>query len=662
MFARAFGQANKEGFVQGYPNDKGSIGTRDIQQYFSQTLPNVIFSQDKNLTLETITTTHNRINPGAPFSIKNPRIKTAISDDYATKRQQECQATGNGDQFDHLVSLAASQDGSSKARCGWIYNSQNPASGRGAYGSIRGPILDTQTKGTWMWNLQEAKEKYHKEICDKVAGCADIDSSMYQGRCGWNTKAGKAVPIQNGQVAYPYSPTLNCSANNLVTKGDSCPRVAAKIVLNEDGKPVQVQSPAAGPCTPLPNGSLSRDCLVQRAISAGCSDEGSLAYALKAGSDTNYVDNLAQSTAFKAYQERAVIGIDTTSLKNGKITAAKALDEFKRVNDHALSTRDGALEFASRDLCFKRGTLDSFDFCSELRPNTPPPFELDCLQKAFLKAGGQKTGTMFPKDPSFWNAKASNWGDVGKIIQSVVNRLSSSNRAEQEAATKEFYGITLQAKSDPSTPFDKIKFIRIDSGNQALNFSQIVGYDMKGVNVTMGRNVSASPSLNWGDDAAPAKAVDGNEQLRSFPDIYHSKDANYPFFQVELDNPMRLSYIRIYNRGDCCQERLGVFRISALDVSGKTVWTNLLKGDPIQTFKIEETPANAPISRFQDMYSEIGCTRVFTEADIPWDAWWRKQNWDTVKRDMNAYKGLTDNCSGNNWQHEWCSPGKCPKK
>lgn len=663
MFTRAFGQANKEGFFnQAFPNDPGSVRTRDIQQYFGETLPNVLFSQDKNLPLESITKGYNRINPEVPFSIKNPRVKTGVSNDYNTKREAECKATGNGDQFDHLVSLAASQDGRSKTRCGWMYNTQNPASGRGAYGTTKGPIVDTQTKGTWMWNLEEAKQKYHKSICDKVAGCADIDSSMYQGRCGWNTKAGKAIPIRNGEVAYPYSPNLNCSANNLVTKGNSCPRPAAKIVLNEEGKPVQVQSPAAGACTPLPNGNLTRDCLVQRAISAGCSDDGTLAYALKAGSDTNYLDNLSQNKAFKTYQERAVLGLDVTTLKNGKITAAKALDEFKRINDHALSTQDGALEFASRDLCFKRGTMDDFDFCSELTPLTPGPFELDCLQKAFLKAGGQKTGTMFPKNPSFWNNNAKVWGDVLKIIQSIVDRLASTKRAEQEAATKEFYGITLQARTDPSSPYDKIKFIRIDSGNQALQLAQVVGYDMKGVNVTIGRKVTASPALNWGQLAGPELAVDGNEQLKPFPDIYHSQDANYPFFEIELDTPMRLSYIRVYNRQDCCQERLGVFRISALDVNRKAVWTDLLKADPIQTLRVEESPANAPLSRFQDMYSATGCTRVFTEADVGPGSWWRKQNWDTVQADMNAYKRLTDNCSGDNRQHEWCSPGKCPPK
>jgi hypothetical protein len=652
MFTRAFGQGTKEGFATAaIPTDPKSMGIRKIQQYFTETLPNVIYSRDKKLDLEYLTRSGN-----GSSVIKNTRIKLNTSNGPAEQRNAECAATGNGDQFDHLVSLSSSQNGNSKTRCGWIYNSQNPEKGRAAYGVMSGPLVNSDTTGTWMWNLQEAKEKYHKSICDKVMGCEDISSSLYNNRCGWNTKAGKAIPIQNGNVAYPYNPLLNCSADNLVTKPQMCPKPVPRIVLNEEGKPVQLQSPAAGVCTPLPNGSLSRDCLIQRSVAAGCSEDGTLAYALKAGSDMNYTDVLSRTQAYKTYQERAVVGLDPTSLKTGKIAAAQALEEFKRVNDHASSAQNGALEFASRDLCFKRGVMDTFDFCSELNPSTRGPFTLDCLQKAFLRAGGQKTGTLFPKDTFFWNSRASKWSDVNIIIQEIIARLSSSNRKEQENAMKEFYGITLESKASVQpVPFSAVKYIRLEGGGPGmwLNFSQIVGYDMNGVNVTEGRSVTASPTSE-GTNAS--NAVNGNERLMTSPNQYHSSSQTNVFFQVELDSPTRLSYVRIFNREDCCQDRLASYKLILLDANGNKVWLSPLTGNSVQTIQIRTQPSTADLSDFQEEFNKAGCKRILQEGHV---GWWRGREWHAVINDMKAYAGLTANCSGSSGQHDFCNPGKC---
>jgi len=576
----------KEGFASPpIPNDPGSVGISNIQTYFSNTLPNGIFSNDKKLDIKTLTTTKNP-RTGKDFYIPNQVSKTNISGTYLADRQSRCESAANGDQFDHLASLASSQDEKSKNRCGWIYDNSNPANGRGAYGTEDGPLVNTSAKGTWIWNLQKAKEKYHTSICNNVAGCADINSSIYAGRCGWNTQAGKAIPVENGQVAYPYNPNLNCSPANLITKGSSCPSPATNIILNDNGDPVQVQSPAAGACTPLPNGSLSRDCLIQRVVSAGCSDQGTLVYALRGGSDTNYIDALSQTNAYKTYQQRAVLGLDSTSLQRGKLAAAQALDEFKRVNDHAISKQNGALEFASRDLCFKRGELDSFDFCSELTPTTPGPFTLDCIQKAFLKAGGQKTGTFYPTDPVPWNNYAKKWADIDTIIQSVINRLSSSNRGEQEAATKELYGIALEPRSKaPIPPYNAVKFIRIQQTNgDWLQLSQVVGYDMNGNNVTVGRPTTSAPP--WEPASSSDNVVDGDESVRNHPNEYHSGIPN-GHLQINLDSPVRLSYVRIYNRKDCCQDRLRNAVLQLFDSNGTNVWSKQLTGEMVQTVTIQ---------------------------------------------------------------------------
>ena len=446
MFARAYNMiTRKENFANplSAATDPISNGAQAIATYFSKTLPKPILVSDTSLDISALTTTP---VGGKYTSLPNTRLARGISGTALADNNSQCASTGSGDAFDHLVSLAKSQDPNSKLRCGWLYNTQNPNNSMGAYGSESGPFK-TDTTGTWMWNLQNAQEKQHTAICSNMKSCSDMDSSLYKGRCAWCSSSGKAVPILNGQVAYNYNPNLACSADNLVTSSAACARPHMAVVVNEAGEPV-LQAPAgADACTPLPSGALPRDCLIQKVISAGCNEQGTLVQALRGGSDTNYVSNLLNDRAYKEYQERAVISMDQTSIQYGKLTTAQALDEFKRVNDHALSSQQGALEFASRDLCFKKGVIDTFDFCTELKDSTPGPYTLDCLRKAFLQAGGQHTGTKCPSKTTlkFWNSQAT-WLDVKKEIATLAARAQSSDRRIQERAAMEFYGIKLEEK------------------------------------------------------------------------------------------------------------------------------------------------------------------------------------------------------------------------
>jgi len=429
---------NKEGFI-----DSVKKRASDIQTFFGVTLPNMIYTNDKDVDLEKLTETVN-IRRGTAEPVLRNQWKKGIGglgDPFAAK-QAACESVGSGDQFEHLSSLASSEDTQSRLRCGWVYNNTNPNSGRGAYGNSEAPFK-TDAVGTWMWDLNAAKEKYHTAICKDIQGCPDIDSSIYKGRCGWCTKSGKAVPIISGGVAYPYITNVACPTNQLVTKGSSCPRP----------KPIEDPRAPRAPgevCTPLQNGALPRDCLIQKATAAGCSDQGSLVQALRGGSNNDYFSGLKQQKAYKIYQERALIPLNETALKTGKITIADTLNEFKRVQDHSASEANTGLKSAARDLCLNKDFLDSFDFCSEIQDKATGPFTLECLQKAFLHAGGQKAGSSFPSSSNIaqWNS-LSNWAAVKARIQGIFSMTRSSNRKDQESGMMQFYGIRMQNKQNP---------------------------------------------------------------------------------------------------------------------------------------------------------------------------------------------------------------------
>jgi hypothetical protein len=387
---------------------------------------------------------------------KNIDIK---SNGALTSQLAACENTANRNQFAHLTSLANSVDTNSRVRCGWVYNTSNYTQGRGALGIVNGP-LKTTASGTWMWDLNDAKKKYHTDICKNITDCGDIGASMYEGVCGWCTKSGKAVPINNKKAAYPFHPNTACPPNRVVTNASSCP---APGTITENFK-----NPSS--CTPLANGALSRDCLLQKVAGAGCSDAGSMYESLRSGSDNDYINVLRNQQAWSVYQDRAAIPLDATGLKTGKITIADALNGFSRVQEHASSGANGGLQHAARDLCFTAGEMDSYDFCSEISDSQNGPFSLDCLQKTFMKTGGQKTGRSYPSSSNAakWNAMGT-WVEVKSAIQKLLSDTKSSDRLIQENAMLDFYGIQLEDKSKPIPPATSSLSVRL--GQHCDNYS-----------------------------------------------------------------------------------------------------------------------------------------------------------------------------------------------
>jgi hypothetical protein len=142
--------------------------------------------------------------------------------------------------------------------------------------------------------------------------------------------------------------------------------------------------------------------------------------------------------------------MDPTGLKTGKITITDALNSFSKVQDLAASDANGGVQAAARDLCLRSGAIEEYDFCAELQDTTKPPFTLDCLQKVFLRMGGQKAGTAYPNTSSVSNFnKMTNWRAVKQHIQLISDKTKSQNRRTQQEGMMEFYGIRMQNRRNP---------------------------------------------------------------------------------------------------------------------------------------------------------------------------------------------------------------------
>jgi hypothetical protein len=120
--------------------------------------------------------------------------------------------------------------------------------------------------------------------------------------------------------------------------------------------------------------------------------------------------------------------------------------------------------------------------------------------------------------------------------------------------------------------FGDVKIVMLIGKDTWLNFSQIVVLDEKGNNVSRGKPTAGSGQL--APNTGTEKAVDGNEMPRAHPNEYHSSgDSNRgAYFKVTLDNPTKVSSVVIYNRADCCQDRIKRFSLLLINSTGDILY------------------------------------------------------------------------------------------
>ncbi len=98
-----------------------------------------------------------------------------------------------------------------------------------------------------------------------------------------------------------------------------------------------------------------------------------------------------------------------------------------------------------------------------------------------------------------------------------------------------------------------------------------VGCNSACVNLAQGKPATQS-SVDWGGN--PARAVDGNTDGNwAGNSVTHTAGSAQPWWQVDLGQLSAIQAVQLFNRTDCCAERLSDFYVfvSATDMSGKTL-------------------------------------------------------------------------------------------
>ena len=103
-------------------------------------------------------------------------------------------------------------------------------------------------------------------------------------------------------------------------------------------------------------------------------------------------------------------------------------------------------------------------------------------------------------------------------------------------------------------------------------------------NIALGKSTSQS-STSFGAEAS--RAVDGNTNGEfSQNSVTHTANSIQPFWQVDLGAIHDIDEIVLFNRTNCCSERLNNFTVSVLDAAGETVFSQFVSNVPNPSLSI----------------------------------------------------------------------------
>jgi len=133
-------------------------------------------------------------------------------------------------------------------------------------------------------------------------------------------------------------------------------------------------------------------------------------------------------------------------------------------------------------------------------------------------------------------------------------------------------GTTLFGTSAPAQRADsRTRFVRIElSGpGRILHLAEVWV-------VEDGQNVApagaASQSTTFGESAA-TRAIDGGVHgSHAAGSVSHTAEGSDPWWELDLGRDVAVDQVTVFNRTDCCGERLEGFRLALLDSARKVVW------------------------------------------------------------------------------------------
>ena len=150
----------------------------------------------------------------------------------------------------------------------------------------------------------------------------------------------------------------------------------------------------------------------------------------------------------------------------------------------------------------------------------------------------------------------------------------SSTRAANQASTA---GVPLDQESKTRGRFVRITLPPESSGY--LTISEVEIY-------SAGRNVAragkASQSSDYGSSNLASKAIDGTRG-GDFASCSCTKETRNGWWEVDLGSELPIDHILIYNRNDCCAERLDNVSVNVLDAARRKIRSEKIGDAPFKS-------------------------------------------------------------------------------
>jgi hypothetical protein len=385
-----------------------------------------------------------------------------------TQQAQACESAS-------LDQLLASQTGNNPVGCGWVYTpptagSSVPQLAKGVLGTSQGPLpsADLPTYKKYYWDLAQAKKQMLLDKCRALKSCGDTGTQPFGPDCGYCVDLGQGVPIDaNGAPLYTDTPLSYCSPGSLII-----PSTVANCPAPPPPGSTPGPQPPKGPCTADSNGRLSAICLETLLTQGGCSDQGSLAQALGSGATpADYMATARTLPSMQLYAKSANPALNLTTLSQGQLTTAAALQEFQQLAANTKQPATSALGASARDLCLQAGSIQSYNFCQDLPLSTLPPFDtnLQCLQSYFLQAGGTPAGRMYPSTTTlpYYNTNFKTLGDIVSYFKGLKGQATGTVGLEGFTAGGASNPLQLQTRKPMQKQKGKEGFVDTDPYGEA---------------------------------------------------------------------------------------------------------------------------------------------------------------------------------------------------
>ena len=230
---------------------------------------------------------------------------------------------------------------------------------------------------------------------------------------------------------------------------------------------------------------------------------------------------------------------------------------------------------------------------------------------ATLFINGTKAGNSVPLE-SMVNA-SGNGIEIGQAKS--INNYAIKDFNIYKNALGDDEAVSIYMNTRKSFNSSKVRYVKIQQQNAYLHVQELEVYNEKGVNVAKTSKPSASSNI-WAN-ASPALLIDGNKTAgQGWPNSNHTYGGGIQYIELDLNADEDVKQVVVYNRPDCCQDRLVGAKLFLYDANRNQVASSFtLTKELVQTYNIDTFSSADDANVFFKGFPEnfMGMTD-FTEA------------------------------------------------